>query len=168
ILNFAKIEAGRLTMELQPTRIADVLTRVEELIAPQAQAKQITYGLTTRCDDVVVVADADKLIQICLNVLSNAVRHTPEGGEIRIACRVVDDHVCLDICDTGSGIPADKLESIFEPFVQVETKYAGERQGTGLGLAISRQLARAMGGDLTVKSTLGKGSVFTIALRRSG
>ena len=167
ILNFAKIEAGRLSLELSPVRIAPVLDRVEELIAPQAQAKRIDYRLASRCDDVVVLADADKLMQIFLNVVSNAVRYTNEGGSIRVVCRALADRVCVDICDTGIGIPADKLETVFEPFVQVDTKYAGERQGTGLGLAISRQLARAMQGDLTAKSDLGKGSVFTLVLRRA-
>ncbi len=167
ILNFAKIEAGRLTLDLQPVHIAQALDRVEELIAPQAQAKRIEYRLASRCDDVLVLADGDKLMQIFLNVVSNAVRYTKEGGEIRVTCRVVGDHVCVDVCDTGIGIPADKLESVFEPFVQVDTKYAGERQGTGLGLAISRQLARAMHGDLTAKSQLGKGSIFTLALQRA-
>ena len=142
-----------------------MLQRVEELVAPQAAAKHQQYTID-RDANVYVHADEEKLVQIFVNLVSNAVRYTPEGGEIRIEFRATADRVFTDVCDSGVGIPADKLSAIFEPFVQVDRSYAGERQGTGLGLAISRELARGMGGDLTVRSTVGKGSVFTVALVR--
>jgi signal transduction histidine kinase len=143
-----------------------VLDRVEELIAPQAAAKQLSYGGVNRCDGVDVCADEEKLVQIFLNLVSNAVRYTHEGGSIRIECRTEGDRVWTDFRDTGVGIPPDKLQAVFEPFVQVDRSYAGERQGTGLGLAISRDLARGMGGDLTARSEIGKGSVFSVELKR--
>ncbi|MDB4877202.1 MAG: ATP-binding region ATPase domain protein [Gemmatimonadetes bacterium] len=166
ILNFAKIEAGRLEFHLERVAVASVLSRVEELIAPQALAKKLTYRFVNECSNVFVCADEEKLIQIFVNLASNAVRYTKEGGRITIECRATEDRVITEVCDTGVGIPRDKLAAVFEPFVQVDRGYAGQRQGTGLGLAISRDLARGMGGDLTVRSEVGKGSVFSLELKR--
>jgi PAS domain S-box-containing protein len=166
ILNFAKIEAGRLEFHLERIAVARVLSRAEELIAPQASAKALTYHFVNGCKDVFVCADEEKLIQIFVNLASNAVRYTKKGGRITIECRATDDRVITEVCDTGIGIPSDKLAAVFEPFVQVDRGYAGQRQGTGLGLAISRDLARGMGGDLTVRSEMGKGSVFSLELKR--
>jgi signal transduction histidine kinase len=103
---------------------------------------------------------------VFVNLASNAVRYTNEGGEISVGTTVSDDHVVTEVRDTGVGIPANKLNEIFEPFVQVDRGYAARRQGAGLGLAISRDLARGMGGELSVKSEVDKGSVFSVELRR--
>jgi len=143
------------------------LSHVEELIAPQAAAKKITYRVENTCSDMLVCADSEKLTQIFVNIASNAVRFTSDGGSIVIGCRATKDMVYADVRDTGIGVPASKRRAIFEPFTQVDRGYAGHRQGTGLGLAISRDLARGMGGDLTVTSEMGKGSTFTVALRRA-
>jgi PAS domain S-box-containing protein len=167
ILNFAKIEAGRLEYAIERIALAPVLSSVEELIAPQAAAKKIDYQVSDACGDVLVCADSEKLVQIFVNIASNAVRFTSEGGSIVIECRSTKDMVYADVRDTGIGVPASKRQAIFEPFTQVDRGYAGHRQGTGLGLAISRDLARGMGGDLTVTSEMGKGSTFTVALRRA-
>jgi len=167
ILNFAKIEAGRLEYAIERIALAPVLSSVEELIAPQAAAKKITYRVENTCGDTLVCADLDKLTQIFVNIASNAVRYTSEGGSIVIECRSTKDMVYADVRDTGIGVPASKRQAIFEPFTQVDRGYAGHRQGTGLGLAISRDLARGMGGDLTLNSEMGKGSTFTVALRRA-
>jgi len=117
-----------------------------------------------------VRADAEKLQQILLNLLSNAVKFTGPGGTITIDCTAgseVSDVVVVRVTDTGIGIPASRLRDIFEPFVQVDASHVRGSDGTGLGLAISRDLARGMGGDLTVESTPGVGSVFTLALPRA-
>jgi PAS domain S-box-containing protein len=166
ILNYAKVESGRLQYDIAPIGLDESLTTVEELIAPLAQAKQITCTLRSECPGVRVCADAEKLRQILVNLLSNAIRYTNEGGRVDVRCGTRGDDVLIHVTDTGVGIPADKLDAIFEPFVQVDRAYAGQRQGTGLGLAISRDLARGMAGDLTVTSELGKGSVFTVRLRK--
>jgi signal transduction histidine kinase len=113
--------------------------------------------------------DREKLEQILLNLLSNATKFTPEGGSLLIEAMVApdrDDLVELKVGDSGVGIPADRLELVFEPFMQVESSHAARVEGTGLGLSISRDLARGMGGELTAESTLGVGSTFTIRLRR--
>lgn len=166
ILNFAKVESGRLPYHLEAVQLDDVLAGVEDLVAPQVRAKQLHYGYTERCRGVHVSADREKLLQILVNLLSNAVRFTANGGRVDVSCEPLDDTVAVHVTDTGIGIPPDKLEAVFEPFVQVDREYAGQRQGTGLGLAISRELARAMGGDLGATSEPGKGSRFTLTLKR--
>ncbi|HYH79252.1 MAG TPA: ATP-binding protein, partial [Longimicrobium sp.] len=112
-------------------------------------------------------ADPEKVRQIVLNLLSNAVKFTPGGGRVVLSGHAVDGRVHVQVADTGIGIPGDKLGTIFEPFVQVNAGYTRTTEGTGLGLSISRDLARAMGGDLTVESSEGGGSVFTLVLPRA-
>ena len=165
ILNYAKLESGRIQYEIESTPLPDAMKTVEELVAPLASASHIALDVSGGCPDVRVCADPEKLRQVLINLLSNAIKYTEPGGRVSVHCSVDDDHVLIDIIDTGVGIPADRLEAIFEPFVQVERAYTGQRQGTGLGLSISRDLARGMGGELTVRSELGKGSTFTIRLR---
>jgi PAS domain S-box-containing protein len=166
ILNYAKVESGRIEYDIQATGLDEALSSVEDMIAPLANAKNISYGLRIDCPGVRVCADSEKLRQILVNLLSNAIRYTAEGGRVEVNCSTLGSDALIHVTDTGMGIPADKLEAIFEPFVQVDRAYAGQRQGTGLGLAISRDLARGMGGDLTVESEMGRGSVFTVRLRK--
>ena len=166
ILNYAKVESGRIEYDITSTAVDQCLIAVEELVAPLAAEKQITYRLRTACPGACVCADAEKLRQILVNLLSNAIRYTPEGGRVEVRCSARGKEILIDVIDTGVGIPADKLDAIFEPFVQVD-RYAGQRQGTGLGLAISRDLARGMRGDLTVRSEVGRGSVFTVRLPKA-
>jgi PAS domain S-box-containing protein len=166
ILNYAKVESGRVQYEIVRTPLDQTLAAVEELTAPLAAAKHIAYSLHSDCPGALICADEEKLRQILVNLLSNAIRYTPEHGRINVSCAIAGHDVLIHVTDTGVGIPPDKLEAIFEPFVQVDRAYPGQRQGTGLGLSISRELARGMGGDLTVHSELGKGSVFTLRLRK--
>jgi PAS domain S-box-containing protein len=167
ILNYAKVESGRLQYDIGETSLDAALASVEDLTAPLAAAKQISYSLHSDCPGASVCADEEKLRQILVNLLSNAIRYTSEGGRINVSCATAGHDVLIHVTDTGVGIPPDKLDAIFEPFVQVDRTYPGQRQGTGLGLSISRELARGMGGDLTVHSELGKGSVFTLRLRKA-
>ena len=102
-----------------------------------------------------------------LNLLSNAIKFTRAGGCVEISYEAHERAVAIHVRDTGRGIPADKLEAIFEPFVQVRADLARTAEGTGLGLAISRDLARGMGGDLTVESEPGVGSTFILTLPTS-
>jgi signal transduction histidine kinase len=103
-----------------------------------------------------------------LNVVANAIKFTPAGGTIAIDCDAAADRVYIRVRDTGVGIPPERVQFVFEPFVQGDRALNRPHEGVGLGLAISRDLARGMGGDLTVESTVGAGSVFTIALPRGG
>jgi len=168
ILNFARIEAGRVKMEPRETVINDALAQLETLVGPQLLEKELRYQYNPCEERLTAYVDAERLQQILLNLLSNAIKFTPAGGEIRLNCGSEGSSIAINVADTGVGIPADKLESIFEPFVQVDrTRWAGIG-GTGLGLAISRDLARAMGGELSVESEIDVGSVFTVRVPRTG
>jgi PAS domain S-box-containing protein len=164
ILNFARIEAGHIAFDLRPVALRDVLQSVEPLVAPQLRAKALCYTDASGGCDAVVLADPEKARQILLNLLSNAIKFTPAGGTIALECTTDAQAALITVTDTGIGIPPDKLAAIFEPFVQVERHFASAHEGTGLGLSISRDLARRMGGDLGVRSTLGKGAAFTLTL----
>ena len=166
ILNFAKIEAGR--VRLNPTNVSmnKALGQLEALISPQLLQKQIRYEYQCCDDTYTAYVDQERLQQILLNLLSNAVKFTGEGGRISVFCGASRDFMHVDVKDTGIGMPADKLDQIFEPFVQLERGQSSTNAGTGLGLAISRDLARAMGGDITARSTIDEGSTFRLTLPR--
>ena len=164
VLNYAKIETGSVHYDIGDVRVQEVLAGVEGLVEPQVRAKGLTLRLGECPPDLTVRADPEKMRQILLNLLSNAVKFTDSGGEVALTCQLSGDCVQVTVRDTGIGIPADKREAIFSPFVQVRSDLTRTAEGTGLGLAISRDLARAMGGDLTVESKEREGSTFTLRL----
>ena len=167
VLNFAKLSAGRVEYEITDVPVRAALQTVEELMAAQLQSKLLSL-VSTDCDDALLVrADSEKVQQILLNLLSNAVKFTGAGGTVTLACASDRDTVSITVADTGIGIPGDRLAQIFEPFVQVDRRLNSRHEGTGLGLAISRDLARAMGGDITVESEIGVGSTFTVTLPKA-
>jgi signal transduction histidine kinase len=166
VLNFAKLEAGRVQFVIDRVPMHDILLGVEALVLPQLRAKGLRYADAGDYGDIAVRADEEKTRQVLINLLSNAIKFTPAGGEVRLGCAVDDEWVHTTVADSGVGIPADRLDAIFEPFVQVDRGLTSRQEGTGLGLAISRDLARHMGGDLTATSTAGVGSSFTLTLPR--
>jgi len=166
VLNFAKIEAGHVEYHLVEVRLHDILDGMYSLVAPQLRARGLEYEYRQCPPSVVVQADIEKVQQVLINLLSNAIKFTEPGGNVRLECSCTDTTANVRVVDTGVGIPAGKLEAIFEPFVQVDQAFTREGQGTGLGLSISRDLARAMGGDITVESVFGDGAIFTLSLRR--
>jgi PAS domain S-box-containing protein len=168
ILNFAKVESGRLKLRLADISMNEALGELESLVGPILLEKKITYEY--RCCDPSYRAHADpeRLQQILLNLLSNAAKFTQPGGKIVVECGATHKWMRVKVMDTGVGIPADKVQTIFEPFVQLERGLSMDMSGTGLGLAISRDLARFMGGDLTVKSVVGEGSTFILTMPRAG
>jgi signal transduction histidine kinase len=165
VLSFAKVESGRLEYQYEDVHIDAILAAVESFIAPSLAQKRVTYHVEGCGPDVIVSIDRDKVEQIILNLLSNSIKFT-DRGRIDISCTVDDADIRIQIRDTGRGIPPELLEKVFEPFVQAEAPLTRTAQGTGLGLAISREFARAMGGDITVQSEPGRGSVFTVVLPR--
>ena len=167
LLNFARVERGDLAVDLVPVRVADVAREVLELIEPQAREKTIVTDITCQDAALVALADSDRLRQVLVNLLSNALKFTPSGGSIRILCDERDDMIAVAVADTGIGISAAKQNDIFEPFVQIHRGPGTSSEGIGLGLAISRSLARAMNGDLTVTSDPGHGSTFELLLSRA-
>lgn len=164
ILVFTQLDAQRLALDITDMSLDAVIRDAETMVQPQTRAKGIKYHYE-RCEPGLIVrADGDKLQQIVINLLVNAAKYTESGGSITVDCGGTDGRVQLRVSDTGVGIPPDKLGSIFEPFVQLDRSLNQPREGVGLGLTISRDLARAMGGDLTVESEPGKGSTFTLEL----
>ena len=164
VLNYAKLETGTVQYDVTTILVCNALEGAEALVDPQAFAKHVSLAVTDCPPDAIVHADAEKLQQVLVNLLSNAVKFTQPGGAIELACRVVGALVEITVRDTGIGIPKDQLERIFDPFVQVRSDFTRTHEGTGLGLAISRDLARGMGGELTVDSDIAVGSVFTLSL----
>ena len=134
---------------------------------PQSLAKSISLKRDSEEPDLTIVGDRSKVDQILLNLLSNAIKFTNGGGTIRVSTAATDDTASILVADTGPGIPGDKLEAIFEPFIQLGRSLSSAHEGTGLGLAISRDLARGMKGDLTASIVEGVGSAFTLTLPRS-
>ncbi|HEY2026532.1 MAG TPA: HAMP domain-containing sensor histidine kinase [Gemmatimonadaceae bacterium] len=168
VLNFAKLDAGQVQYRLSTVRVRDVIGNLDDLVAPQLQAKELTYRLTDCDASVMATADPEKLQQVVLNLLSNAIKFTPHGGRIGLSCGTDGVWTLVNVSDTGVGIEADRIDSIFDPFVQVDRTLSRPHEGVGLGLSISRDLVRGMGGTLTVRSTPGVGSTFTVRLRRPG
>jgi PAS domain S-box-containing protein len=167
ILNFSRIEAGRVSYSLAAVPVRDVLARMEGMIEPQARARSIDYRCENAADGLAVIADREKLEQVLINLLGNAVKFTPAGGMITLFAEADGDKVRFNVRDTGSGIEPSQLASIFEPFVQLEPALTRTTEGAGLGLAISRELARGMGGDIGVSSKPGVGSTFSVELPRA-
>ena len=167
VLSFARIEAGHVELELRAVPVHEAVSGLETLIAPQVRRRGLDYACEPCDPSLTAYADRDKMRQILLNMLSNAIKFTEPGGRIRMWCEPDGELVSIRVSDTGCGIPGDKLERIFEPFVQLDSSATRAHEGTGLGLAISRDLARAMNGELTVDSTLGVGSTFTLRLARA-
>ena len=167
VLNYAKLETGTVQYDIVRVPLREALVTAESLVAPQARAKGLTLRMLDCPDALVARADPEKLRQILVNLLSNAVKFTDRGGRIEVSSQGTEHDVTIAVTDTGIGIPADKVDVIFDPFVQVRADFTRPHEGTGLGLAISRNLARGMGGDLTVTSTLGSGSTFTLCLPRA-
>ena len=137
------------------------------MIRPQLAEKQLYLSAVSVNPELRIHADLDKAQQILINLLANALKFTPAGGTISLEVDPQDECVAISVNDTGIGVPEDQLERIFEPFAQAKRALVVSDSGVGLGLAISRQLARAMDGELTVKSTVGTGSSFTLTLPRS-
>jgi signal transduction histidine kinase len=167
VLDVAKVETGRVHLELSNVRLHEVLAGSEALVFPQLFAKSLRYQYRP-CDPTLLVrADRERLQQVILNLLTNAIKFTRNGGAITLSVETTPDDVLIQVADSGRGIPAERLKDIFEPFIRVDSGFARPTEGAGLGLTISRSLSRAMGGDITVESTLGKGSVFTMRLCQS-
>ncbi len=168
LLNLARIEAKRVDYDLQPIALDDVVQATLPMIEPQLAARGLRYELSVP-RELKAQVDREKIEQILLNLLSNASKFTMPGGCLTVEANVApdsDEIVVLKVIDTGVGIPQNRLEEVFEPFVQVESSHAARVEGSGLGLSISREMARGMGGDISAESTMGVGSTFTIRLRR--
>jgi signal transduction histidine kinase len=176
VLDIAKVEAGQMRVDLGPVSAGRVITAAVSLIRPQAANAGVDVD-ASECSNVLgeVTGDERRVRQILLNLLANAVKFSRPGGRIVLRCARVEgvapfvpaqlgSWMCLAVSDTGIGIEPEHLETIFEPFVQLDASHTRARGGSGLGLAISRRFARLMGGDITVASRAGQGATFTLWL----
>ena len=164
VLAFARLELGKAELHIKPVKLDDLLVLTEELLAERFREAGVLYMRGTMPDGLIVSADSDRLQQILLNLLGNAIKFTPAGGRVTVGAARDGDRVCIRVTDTGRGIPRERLEDIFTPFKQVDPQTDKKKGGVGLGLAIGRELARSMDGDLTVTSEVGRGSEFTVML----
>jgi signal transduction histidine kinase len=176
-LEMAKGEAGHLTVARTVGEARVPISEAAALVAPQAAARSVEITLTECTERILYLGDPDRVRQVLINVLGNAVSFTPAGGRIRVTANSVKTAPAeralgagpwctIRVEDSGPGIPADKVAHVFEPFVQVGTAGHGGRRGTGLGLTVSRQLALLMGGDLIAEGSAGidGGAAFTLWL----
>jgi signal transduction histidine kinase len=169
VLGYLKLGSGHISYEIRDLLVDDVVSAAEVVVLPLIHGKGLEYQTQAPIGPRLFVrADSDRVQQILLNLLSNAIKFTDTGGTITIAWAPCNDGVNLSVSDTGVGIPAERLHTVFEPFVQVDSSRTRPAGGTGLGLSISRDFARGMGGNLLVESEQGRGSVFTLFLSRSG
>src|SRR5687768_1408144 len=164
ILTFAKTETGRIPINPEDTPLGPVIAAVHFLVEPLLTEYDIRLNVVDCGSDVSVLADRERVQHILVNLLSNAAKFSKRGESVTVRCEKLDHLVAIRIEDRGKGIESGMLEAIFEPFVQISTGLTRTADGSGLGLSISRELARLMGGDVTVESTAGEGSTFTLTL----
>jgi signal transduction histidine kinase len=165
LLDLSRLEHGApADIDLGPMPVHETLGSLEALIAPQLKARNLTYIYNPAEAELTAYSNRARVEQIVLNLLSNAIKYTAPGGRVGLASDLRGGRIEIRVSDTGHGIPREKLDSVFEPFTRLEMDLTRTTEGTGLGLAISRHLARAMSGDLTARSEIGRGSIFTLTL----
>lgn len=179
ILDLARVEAGRLAVERAPSAAQPAVDSALVLVQPQAEARGVSLHSVPSADSSLsYVGDDDRVRQVLVNLVDNAVKFSAAAGRVTVSVTAADappresrlrgdEWVRFDVTDTGVGIPPEDIESIFAPFVQIESGHTRSVDGSGLGLTISRRLARLMGGDITVQSSPGKGSTFSLWLPRA-
>jgi PAS domain S-box-containing protein len=163
ILDLSKVEAGKEELFLVPLLVIDVCNDVLSIVSDRATIKglKLTYEIDTQAN--ICIADERRIKQMLLNLLTNAIKFTPTG-EVALIVKKVSEGITFTVSDTGIGIDANQFQFLFEPFKQLDSRLNRQYEGTGLGLALTRKLARLHGGDVTVTSTLGAGSQFTLFL----
>jgi signal transduction histidine kinase len=171
VLDYARLGAGQTELKITDVELDVVIRAAEVMVMPQIRAKGLTYSYERRATNVVVRADQHRAQQIIINLLTNAAKYTQPGGSIQLSCDIERGDAdakprvaIVRVRDTGLGIPPDRVDSIWQPFVQLGRKLNQPTEGVGLGLAISRDLARKLGGELSVVSDVGVGSTFTLTL----
>ena len=167
VLNFAKLQAGMVQVADVEFDMDAVASGAEALVTPQILERSLAYRFIGAGERCIARGDPEKVEQILLNLLSNAIKFTDPGGEVTVSLDCDATSVTVKVSDTGAGISPDKLQAVFEPFVQLNRTKTSSNAGTGLGLAISRDLARAMGGELSLASEPNVGSVFSLRLLRA-
>ena len=166
ILDIERIESGEVRMEKQVCQVPDLLTQTGEVLQPVADKAGVHLSVAPMPAEI--WADPDRIIQVITNLLSNAIKFSPEGGTVSLTAQRKDSWIVFAVRDQGRGIPADRVESIFGRFQQVDASDSREKGGTGLGLAISRSIVQQHGGKIWVESTPGEGSTFYFTIPALG
>jgi CheY-like chemotaxis protein len=167
VLDITQIETGTFTVSIEPVALRLVIDDVLALLGPLATERGITIDNQASGDDAAVRADANRLRQVLVNLVANAIKFNRDGGSVTLSTAVDDAHVSITVSDTGRGIAAENLSRLFRPFERLDIQ-TGEVEGAGIGLALSRALVEQMDGSITVASELGHGSQFTVRLPRAG
>jgi NtrC-family two-component system sensor histidine kinase KinB len=162
LLDLSKIEAGKLELAFERVQPGFLFDQALAVVKPQAEAKNIALSLEAPPDLPPVKVDPNKIVWVIVNLLANAVRHTPEGGHIRVKSERVGGQVHIAVSDDGEGVPYEIQSRIFDKFVQV--KRDGSAGGSGLGLAICKEVVRAHRGIIWLESMPGQGSTFTFTI----
>jgi two-component system sensor histidine kinase GlrK len=164
LLDLSKMEAGMMRFEFASASVDPLIKRAVGELAPLVQAKQMELENHVASDLPWVRMDSEQILLVLRNLLGNAVKFSPRRGAVRVAARAVDGKLEISVKDSGPGIPAESLESIFDKFSQGTNRGANQRLGTGLGLAMAKNIVNAHGGKIWAESEVGKGSVFTFVL----
>jgi len=164
LLDLSKMEAGMMTFNFERKEVAPLINRVVEEMGPLIRAKQITLETKIPGKLPSIQIDSERILQVLRNLIGNALKFTPAEGAVRVSVWSVDDGVRVSVADTGPGIPAENLKTVFEKFRQLTTKDSPLIRGTGLGLAIARQIITSHGGKIWVESELDRGSTFVFLL----
>ncbi len=168
MLDVSKIEAGRYELVLEPFSVADSIRACEQMLALQARQKGVKLSSRVPCDVGEAIADQRALQQILINLVGNAVKFTDKGGMVMIDAARKGRDLVITVSDTGIGIPAEKLDVIGQPFVQVQNEYTRKYEGTGLGLSLVKGLVALHGGTFVIRSDAGEGTRITISLPADG
>ncbi len=164
LLDLSKMEAGMMDHAIEPASLAPLIHKAMTEIGPLVESKRIQLGAKISEDLPILNMDSERILQALRNLIGNAVKFTPEGGQVMVAARHEDGKVEVSVADTGPGIPAENLAAIFDKFRQGSPKGSYRIKGTGLGLAIVKHIITSHGGKVWVKSDLGKGSKFIFVL----
>jgi PAS domain S-box-containing protein len=169
ILDISKIEAGKIELVCEKFDLYSVFSEIGSIISPLARKKSIDLEIEKQDDGIEINADKSKIKQVIFNLLSNAIKFTEKDGKVSISARKIDRNwVEIAVKDTGIGIPEDKLDEIFDPFMQVDASSSRKYEGTGLGLGLVKKIVQIHGGEIRVESEIGRGSIFrfTIPMKR--
>jgi len=164
LLDLSRLEAGRMEFQLEPVPLADGVAAGLETVAAFAQEQGVTVATEPPAEPQVVLGVRDRLVQVIVNLVSNAIKFSPRGGRVTVRWWSENGFAVTEVADQGAGIPADQLQAVFEPFRQLDSSTTREHGGAGLGLAISQGIVDALGGKLWAESVLGAGSRFFVRL----
>ncbi len=169
LLDLEKIEAGRMDLEIAPVGLSSLVAQALEGCEANARSRHVVLAFDEG-DALVVEADADRVLQVLVNLIGNAIKFSPEGGTVRVSAHLTEAGARVEVADMGPGIPEEFRSRIFQKFAQARTRSSGRKEGSGLGLAISQAIAEAHGGAIGFDTEVGRGSTFwfEIPLERRG